>query len=336
MEDKDMFEKEPQWEKDSELRQIRKTIRRRNWKTISISVVLAAAVLLGSIYGIIPRVEKLYWNPDEMTYKERTDIEITLHAYTELFTPGYDSTFVTSHRTGFASYELEIAMASTATDKLFAGKGALVKNVLRIDEFWDNPEGKNYVFEKKRLPFVPPTPSETEALRERLRELPEYIRLEAKVEFREDQSMEELLAFRESFPGDVTWVAVRAFELSGEWSPTCGMDPFTGGTVYPNIDWDYHCFNLRHDLRFGLTEAEQLEQHFISLVQYSADQVEKGRGIAPYGDESLYAEILDYVEENGVKTYGVVVTATPRTLLELLDSELVYDISLIDGWIDIG
>ena len=340
MEDKDLFEKEPQWEQGSapvsEIRKIQKTIRRRSWKNITISVVLAAVLLVVSVFGIIPWAESLYWNPDEMTYRDRTDLEITLHAYTELFTPGYNSAFITCHRIGFASYELQIPLISTATGKPFIANGSLGKNVLQLDELFDDPEGKNYVFEKWRLPFVPPTPTETEALRERLRELPEYIRLEAKVEFAEDQSMEELLAFREKLCGDVTWVAVRALELSEEWYPICGMDPFTGGTQYPNIDWDYNCFNLRNDLRFGLTESEQLAQHFISLVQYSADQLGKGRGIAPYGDEGLYADILDYVKENGVKAYGVVVTASPQKLLELMDNELICNIRLVDCWIDIG
>ena len=50
----------------------------------------------------------------------------------------------------------------------------------------------------------------------------------------------------------------------------------------------------------------------------------------------MYTDILEYVEENGVMTYGVVVTATPQALLSLMDSEQVYEIRLIDGWIDIG
>ena len=46
MEDNRIFEKEPQWEQDSELRRIRKTIRRRNRKNICISVLLAAVLLV--------------------------------------------------------------------------------------------------------------------------------------------------------------------------------------------------------------------------------------------------------------------------------------------------
>ena len=46
--------------------------------------------------------------------------------------------------------------------------------------------------------------------------------------------------------------------------------------------------------------------------------------------------MLDYVEENGVQTYGVVVTASPQVLLELLDNDLIYSIRLADCWIDLG
>ena len=44
MEDNRIFEKEPQWEQDGELRRIRKTIRRRNRKNICVSVLLAVCL----------------------------------------------------------------------------------------------------------------------------------------------------------------------------------------------------------------------------------------------------------------------------------------------------
>lgn len=333
MEDNDIFEKEPRWEPDGEIRAIQKTIRRRNWKIISTSVVLAAVLLAVSVFGIIPWAESLYWNPDETTYKDRTDLEITMNAYTELFTPGYDTSFVTDHRTGFASYELEIRLVSTAQDEVFIARGSLERNDLHLDYLFEKPEGKNYVISDWRLPVSAPTPSETEALRERLRTLSDYIRLEAAVSFTEDLSMEELLNFwrdAQELSMDITWVAVRSMELTDEWTPVCGMN-FGGGTYYPLVDLDYRCFNGP-----AAMNAESLEHHFMSLLQYSADQVEKGRGIAPYGEEGLYADILDYVKENGVETYGVVVTASPQVLLELMDHDLVRNIRLIDGWIDIG
>ena len=52
MKDNNIFEKEPKWETGSdtvsEIRKIQKTIRRRNWKNISISVIMAAALLVVS------------------------------------------------------------------------------------------------------------------------------------------------------------------------------------------------------------------------------------------------------------------------------------------------
>ena len=92
MEDNNIFEQEPQWKPGSapvsEIRKIQKTIRSRNRKIISISVVLAAVLLVVSVFGIIPWAESLYWNPDETTYRDATDLKIALDAYTELFNPG--------------------------------------------------------------------------------------------------------------------------------------------------------------------------------------------------------------------------------------------------------
>ena len=58
MEDNRIFEKEPQWEQDSELRRIRKTIRRRNRKNICISVLLAAVLLLPLIWEL----DGIWWS----------------------------------------------------------------------------------------------------------------------------------------------------------------------------------------------------------------------------------------------------------------------------------
>ncbi len=331
MEDKFIFDKDPKWEKDSELCQIRKTIRRRNRKTVCTSVLLAAVLLVVTIFGIIPWAESFYWNPDETTYRDGTDLQITLDAYTELFNPGYGTSWVTYHRTGFASYELEILLRSTAQGEMLSVGGSLERNDLRVDEMFLFPEGKDYPLHKSSSRDLPLPPSETEELREKLSSLPEYIRLEATVSFAEMLSMEELLKFMAAAAMDpvtnnmnITWVAVDG-GVAG-----CGMS-FGGGTFYPLVDLDYRCFNGPADLN-----QESLEHHFKSLLRYSADQVEKGRGIAPYGHESVYTEMLDYVEENGVKTYGVVVTASPRALLELMDSVQVYEIRLIDGWVNVG
>ena len=337
MEDKDMFAKDPKWETDSELRQIRKNIRGRNRKSICISVFLAVIFMAVAAFCILPGAESLCWNPDETTYINGTDLEITLQAYTELFTPGYQVVWVDDQHTGFAAYELQVRMKSTAQDEVFTARGELKRNTLHLDDMFASPEGKDYPLGRdtngKCL-----TPLETEALRKRLSELPDYVRLEATVTFPEDLSMEALVSLYRDCSMDpvlndvqITWAAVRTGVRADGWEPFCGMSFFGVGRPYSLVDLDYRCFSSP-----AVINQESLEHHFKSLLRYSADQVEKGRGIARYGHEELYTEILDYVEENGVKTYGIVVTASPESLLKLMDSDRVREILLVDGWLDIG
>ena len=144
--------------------------------------------------------------------------------------------------------------------------------------------------------------------------------------------MEELVAFKDAYPMmRITWVAIRATEPTSEWTTVCGMSPFNGGPVFDGMYRDYPYFNIA-----SVHDSGQVEQHFKSLLQYSSDQVNKGRGIARYDDWNIYQNTLDYVEENGIKSYGVVVMGTPEHLLEVMDHELILDVDLTDGWLDIG
>ena len=83
--------------------------------------------------------------------------------------------------------------------------------------------------------------------------------------------------------------------------------------------------------------ASDLEQHFKSLLQFSSDQLEAGRGARVYGgDRNYYAEVLRYVEENGVMSYGCIAFTSPQKLLSLLEDEQVSQIMLLDAWIDLN
>lgn len=334
MENQDMFENE--WEQalppENEMRQIQKSIRRKNWKIISISVVLAAVVLLVSVFGIIPAVERLYWNADEFSYGKRSDLEATLFAYTELFNPYYATTTLNYRHTGFASYDLEVMMFSRTGQERRSAGGSLTRNELSMDQYFSDTSSQSYSFRRHRLPFWEPEQEMIDAVCSQLEELPEYIRLEARLSFLDDITMEELIAFKDKYPMmRITWVAIRATEPTTEWRPLCGMSPFNGGSVFDGMYRDYPYFNLG-----SVHDSGQVERHFKALLQYSADQVEMGRGIAHYDDWDIYQNALDYVEENGVLSYGVVVMASPELLLEVMNDELVSFVDPIDGWIDLS
>ena len=41
------------------------------------------------------------------------------------------------------------------------------------------------------------------------------------------------------------------------------------------------------------------------------------------------------MEENGIKSYGIIVFADAPTLLALLENDLVADINFLETWIDL-
>ena len=333
MENKDFFDndREQTLPPEDEMKQIQKSIRNRNRKTVFVSIVLTASMLLVCVFGIIPAVEQLYWNPSETTYGSHTDLETMLHVYTELVTPGYNTFHVNYRRSGFARYDLEVPVFSTAQNKQISATGVLSKNILSLDQNYFHPMEKNYPFPRLTSPEYSPNSYDLNQLRQRLGQLPEYIRLEATICFPQDLSMEELMAFRSEHSDLlITWVAVRSTDPSELLPPLLGMDPFTGGTVFDGFLMEYRYFDASQ-----ITEADHLEKHFKRRLQYYIDQVEKEQAFYRYNAETL-KENLAYVEEQGVYTYGCVVTASPKVLLDLLDSGIVCDVHLVDCWIDIG
>ena len=217
MENKDIFK--TQWEQEmppeNEMKQIRKTIRKRNWKIITVSAVLAVALLGIFVYVAIPVAELFYWNPSETTYGSHTDLETMLHVYTDLFTPGYNTFHVNYQHNGFASYDLEVPVFSTAQNKQISATGVLKKNILSLDQDFFNPMNKNYPFPKHSMPDYFPSRYDLDNLCQRLSQFPEYIRLEATISFPQDLSMEELMEFRSEYSDLlITWVAIRSTEPS--------------------------------------------------------------------------------------------------------------------------
>lgn len=319
-----------------EIKQIRGILRRRSAFTIAVSVVLAAVLLAVTVFGVIPFAESFYWHPDDTTYLNRTDLQTTIYAFTELFQPGCELPFPTYQKTGFATWSLDIPVDSVDGRTIYSG--TLEKNTLTINQQFTNLHNqRGGLWVRCRDTAYTPNPesiAETTAL---LQSLPSYIKLEAAVTFTEDLSMEELWEFHERWNQhwpdlNIAWVAIRSFEPDGEWTPDCGMNPaFHGGALYNGLFTDYPHFNLG-----SADQPRQLEQHFKSRLQYSADRVKAGRGIIPDNNPNLYQEILDYVNENGVYTYGCLVYASPEVLLEMMEDSDVCYIYLSDGWIDVN
>lgn len=319
-----------------EMKQVRRRMRRRSTLIVLTSLVLAAALLLGVVHVAIPAAERLYWDPTITSYGTpfATDLELTIAAYAELFCPEVNIAGVTEHRTGFASYDISVQYwdAYRGGESLFA-LGSLKKGQLSLPDGLLRHCPVN-IFDRATYPFYDPLETHWQRTYEKLAELPDYVRVVAAVSFPEDKSIEELLSFQDSLiEGQIGWTGIRNAPVEEQLLPLCGMDLFQSGSVRTQVNDYYPCL----DSKSVESTPANLEAHFLSLLRYSEDQVQRGTGIEEQYTihQSYYAQVLEYVQENGVYAYGCYISATPETLLALMDSNAVTQVWLQDIWISI-
>ena len=170
---------------------------------------------------------------------------------------------------------------------------------------------------------------------ERLAELPSFVTVKAIAFFPEDLTMAQLFQYQYDGRNGVTlkWVGVRNAPKDAEHAPfAIGFSPHPGGSlallneVYPEI-------GLIHVNKDG----SHMEEHFKSLLRFSADQFDKDKGIPIVTlTGNYYRDALAYVEENGVVSYGCLVTGTPEGPLKWLEDGVASSMILTDGWIDVN
>ena len=327
---------------EAELKKIRKDIRNRNRKIVLTSIVLVMALLIGIVQIGIPAIEKQYWNPNTYTYAPKySDLEFTMAAYSELFVPAYTVSRVRAAKTGFATYELSLSCIDNRNgNEISQFSSSLIQNELSVPPgLWEYAPSGSF----DRDDSIHRTrESGSNNSKKVLLQLPEYIMVRADVSFPEDLSMEEIVDFQNilfsynnSIESTINWIAIRSCPEDTSLYPLCGMKPFTmfksiASSLYGEINNSYpSLFNKSYS-------PQIVEEHFKSLLQYSADQVRNGTGIIPdYTDlgGDYYQTVLNYVEEHGIYAYGCTITATPKQLLELLENGTISRIMIRDVWI---
>ena len=322
-----------------ELKKIRKSLNQRNWKIVLTSLVLAIVLLLVGVYMIVPAVESLYWAPYTSDYIENgNDLKLMLEAHTELFHPGKKIQSVNAGDAGFASYDLSITRTDTATKDKEYISGTLVRNTLELDYlFYDYSTERAFFSGNNSLPPEFLTHYREEST-ERLSGLPEYVTVKALAFFPEDLTMEQIqkLLFKYNYDSrngvDFQWIGVRNAAKDAENSLlSCGFSTDPGGYLE-----ELNAFYPELCRLTAKEDGSHLTEHFKSLLRFSADQLDKGRGL-PIGTlhGNFYRDVLDYVEENDVMSYGCLVTGTPQGLQSMLDDGTASTLILLDGWIDV-
>ncbi len=325
-----------------ELQKIKKSIRKRHWLTVLTSVLLVAVLIFGAVQYGIPALESRYWDPTECTYLEGIpDLELSIVTFSELFGLGEQVFSVDITKTGFAEYTVDTTFLNWNTmrrlDELSHRKGDIIKSESNFAEtFWYS--GREYgIFTYPKKGNKNRESAWLRDTRKELTQLPEYVDVLASVSFSEYLTMGQLLDIDNQYDLskiNFLWAALQTKKGEPDY-PQCGVHLHQYNTDrYDPAAWtDTDYPRLFLDSKLG-GSGTQLEQHVISMLRFSDAQVKNGTGILPYGaNESYYEDTLAFMEENGVKSYGCIVIATPAYLLKMLDEGIISDVWVQDVWI---
>lgn len=315
-----------------DMKKVRRNLRKRSTATVLTCFLLAAALIFSAM-----GVERLFWNPEENTYdiEYHTDLEFTLAAYAELFCPEVNIAGISSSRTGFATYQIAVQHWNSAKGgDTSSTYGTIERNklTLPVDLLRTCPVN---IFENACYPVYIMDEEFKQDTAEKLSNLPDYIQVKAAVSFSEDMDMEQLLEFESQLEDAyLVWVGIRNCPEDEQRFPLSGIAPFIGGIVKEGLNAHYPNFDVS---RPDLTGTD-LETHFKSLLQYSKDQAARGRGLSAdfWNGSGYYNDVLDYVEENGIYTYGAFIVGPPQLFLDLMDKGIASQVWPTDGWLNIS
>lgn len=332
----------------AELKKVRRNLRKRNAWIICTCLVLVAALLSGTFQILIPAMEARYWDANKISFgnQEATDLEMTLNAYDQLFSPRTALLSVNSTKTGFASYSVRVSYENPVrydtADTRYASL-TLSRDELQTPDFWDAVSGRNlplYLLDDPQsLQFY------RQQVTQKLESYSDYLNVGAYVTFSESMDMLEFIHYFNSHingpygAGEgrswIPWIAVRHKEDILPLDQLCGFS--FGGAVqrFDCVNESYPFLDLHTMGSFDEFKAADIyEAHFLSLLRYSADQLEAGTGIAVPNEPNYYRDALAYIEENGIQVYGCYMVTTPEHLLEQMEGDLIAHVWIDDVWID--
>ena len=351
---------------DSERKNINKVVNRRLGKVVVISVLTIILLYLGIFRGLSSVVDQFYFDPTEVSQSSEKDFpgpdfQFDMDALISLNMPGYvNSSFTIQESQGFGRYKTGYFLKDlfTQDDKMYLVdiKRGQPENFYggvfdRIPRF-----SINEAFTDILSPTPEDSTEEGDDLREEFRQknnqkTMEYIEelndlsyLSMVIAFDEDLNMSELYQLTEKYPAlDFKWAGIRTVDAGSRWDekqPTdlIGFVPDINAEPSSNLEPDadsYPLFSL-NDLWLDASGApeeffpEAYETHFTSRLSWLKDREEFVEIFdANQTKTDFYADSLNYIEENGVKTYGVLVYGTAEAFSESIEN-FPYDRIVID------
>ncbi|MDF2587184.1 MAG: hypothetical protein K0S41_1025 [Anaerocolumna sp.] len=320
---------------------IRRTVNRRLATIVAISVAFVFVINFFIQNIVSPIVASKYYDPTKKTgLKYSEDLLFDLRAITEVSMPGYEMTiFSNAENLGFGKYNLTFTRKNIFTKEKVTVNTQINKN-MRVGsyedffirdyfvfrEFWDVKEGSD---EYKTALDWQKSFSNTEI--EHVRELPSTTYISAWVRFPNDLSMKELYKVIETYKNiNFNWVAIRTAKEQGQQLMGFLTDPSGSMVTSETVDEEkypgFQMFNIFHltgeyDYNSFIGQmANMYETHFTSLIKYLVDHKRAVSALVGNSKNYDYKSVLDYINQNGISTYGALIYGEADDMLELYDS----------------
>lgn len=346
--------------KENETKDIKKIVNRRLRKVVLTSVLIVVFLYIIVFYGVSNIVDQFYYDPTIISQRQdnnnqTTDFYFDMQAYTSLNMPGYSIASDTSQiSNGFGRYEMGYSLRD-----LFKNNETLHFVNLSREQLtfaYDGVFGPQRLFglsegfEKIHSPF--PNEASEKAIVTRdevvsqqnektlvyLEDLNHLSYISMNIAFDEDLTMEEFHALQEEHPNlDFKWVGVRTTEPGTRWNdeqpmhlvgfnPNFNDEPSSNQRPNPELYPYFNLIDVMDEISIPADEFPEIySTHFKSRLTYLRNQ-EKFVELFDFNPAKIdfYNHSLDYIEEHGVETYGVLVYGTAIEFLEAIN-KLPYD-----------
>ncbi|TCK87877.1 sigma factor regulator [Natranaerovirga hydrolytica] len=310
------------------INKIRKDIRKRNNKVILGSVAIVMLILITLQTIVSPYLNKLYYDPNETTINEYSkDLTILMDNYTRLHHAASVGSTISADNTGIGKYSLAVRRWNTFTGKIEYYYGNINKGILSIDDaFWSSIPLN--VFVHGSYPSYEMSEERINREISKLKNAPSYTTVKAYLSFDEDLTMEELSGLSQDYR--IAWVGIRNSQKHQQVLPLIGFEPSGTGFLFIENNEKYPYYTLALEANEKLT-GEMYEKHFKSLLNFQIDHGDTLRNLNDrFIHKEYYEEVLSYVNEYGIKSYGIVIQDRPERILELIEIEEICGIHITD------
>ncbi len=324
---------------------IKRSVNSRLRRVVYTSVAIVMVMVIGIFYVVSPLIDSYFYNPAKATVgKNSSDINHDLYALTELNMPGNSLTSeVYVDRQGFGEYDIGFFRTNRFTlEKNYVTtkikRGERIRNYTEIIDEIDY----NY-FTEVRYPVSKPelVNEQKQRVMDHIIQLNPVSYLSANLIFEKDLTMDELHELEEKYPDiDFIWAGIRTAPNDKITPDLIGINLIKSNTIITReeiVEEKYPAFHILEWLvnprgyegSATSLEAKAYELHYKSLLKYMIDRKEATK-VLDFNPRKLeyYKSALNYAEDNGIKTFGVLVYANSRDLIKLVENESIKLVEL--------